>query len=107
MALGDKFLQEISYIDLLVVIIFGWILVALWQRVIDNFTFNSLGLNKESTYQTFVIALLATTIFLVFVFTFDAVLGNIVESGGGFTPPIEITPQQENIDNILETLKHI
>ncbi|CAH6418151.1 Hypothetical protein HVR_LOCUS26 [uncultured virus] len=89
MPLGTKFVEDMSFVEMLFVIVLGWILVALWQRCIDNLTFNSLGLNKDSTYHTFVIALVATTIFLVFVFTFNSILGDVVESdiAGGFTPP--------------------
>lgn len=90
MVLGNLLITDITYVDLLFVIVLGWILVVLWQRPIDNFTYITLGLNKDSTYHTFVIALIATAIFLAFVFSFDSILGNIVENStgtGGYNPP--------------------
>lgn len=95
MVLGDLFITDLSYVDMLFVIVLGWILVQLWQRPIDNFTFNTLQLNKDSVYHTFIIALVATAIFLVFVFNFDSILGNIVEndvSGNPLTPPAPPNP---------------
>lgn len=89
MPLGTMFIADLSFVEMLFVIVLGWILVALWQRCIDNLTFNSLKLNKDSTYHTFIIALVATIIFLLFVFSFNSILGDIVESDvtGGFSPP--------------------
>lgn len=90
MVLGNLFITDLSYVDMLFVITLGWILVQLWQRPIENFAYNSLGLNKDSVYHTFIVALVATAIFLIFVFNFDAILGNIVENdvtGNNFTPP--------------------
>jgi len=94
MVLGTKFIRDSSFVELLFVIVLGWILVALWQRWIDNVTFNTFHLNKDSAYQTFIIAVVATTIFTIFVFSFDTVLGDIVESdfAGGFAPPAPPAP---------------
>lgn len=94
MVIGDKLLTDLTFIDVLLVIIVGWVLVALWSRVVDNITFNYLKLNKDSVYHTLLIAIVTTAIFLVFVFSFDNAMGNIVEqeiSGGGIIPPT--TPQ--------------
>lgn len=98
MVLGDLFVRDLSFVDMLLVIVLGWILVDLWKRPIDNFTFGTLGLNKNSTYHTFIIAIVATAIFLTFVFNFDSILGNIVEAdiGGGFTPPAPPNPIGED-----------
>lgn len=112
MALANTFVQDLNFVEMLFVIILGWILVALWQRTIDNFTFNSLGLNKDSTYHTFIIAIVATTIFLLFVFSFDNIFGNLVESdiAGGFAPPAPpnpITPSSSGEITSLETFNEI
>lgn len=95
MVLGNLFLTDLSYVDMLFVITLGWLLVQLWQRPLENFAYNSLGLNKDSTYHTFIVALVATAIFLVFVFNFDAILGNIVQddvTGNSFNPPAPPAP---------------
>lgn len=91
MVLANSFISELNFVEVLLAIILGWILVDLWQRCIDNFTFNTLKLNKNSTYHTFVIAAIATTIFLVFTFTFENIFGNLVEQDieGGAIGPIE------------------
>jgi hypothetical protein len=90
MVLGDLFIRDLSYVDMLFVVTLGWLLVQLWQRPVENLAYNTLGLNKDSTYHTFIVALVATAIFLVFVFNFDSILGNIVENditGNNFVPP--------------------
>lgn len=89
MPLGKQFVRDMTFVELLFVIVLGWILVELWHKTIDNFTFTTLSLNEKSTYHTFIIALVATSVFLVFVFSFDSIMGNIVESdiAGGFSPP--------------------
>ena len=94
MVLANRFIGDLSYVDMLFVIVLGWIMVALWQRYIDNLTFNYLKLNKESPYHTFIIALVVTIIFLTFVFTFNSLLGDIVENdtGGQPHPPAPPTP---------------
>lgn len=83
------FLQEISYLDFLFVVIVGWIVVVLLQRVIDNFTYRVLGLDDKSFYHTLIIAIVVTTILITFVFTFNGMLNNLVgnDTAGGFAPP--------------------
>jgi hypothetical protein len=90
MVLGNTFVQNATLSDLLIVVILGWTLVPLWSRYIDNLTFNSMGLDVKSTYQTLIIAIITTALFLIFVYTFDTVNGNLVESSGEFSPPIPV-----------------
>lgn len=80
MALATKFMSDYNFVDYLFAIVMGWLLVALWQRFVDNLTYRTLRLDKDSTFHTFMIALVTTCIFLTFVFLFDSILGNIVES---------------------------
>ena len=49
-------------------LVLGWILVSLWQRVIENFAFGTLGLNRASSLHALVVAAGATVVFLVFTF---------------------------------------
>lgn len=90
MVLGNTFVQNATLSDLLLVVILGWTLVPLWSRWLDNLSFNTFKLNKDSTYQTFVIALVITALFLVFVYTFDSVEGNLLETSGSFNPPVPV-----------------
>jgi len=92
------FLQDISYLDFLFTIVLGWILVVLWQRTLDNFTFQTLALNDKSVYHTFVIALVATIIFLTFVFTFNDMLNNIV--GNDRNSPLEPPAPPKTAGNV-------
>ena len=80
MSIGTAYVKDLTFIDILIVIIFSWVLVNLWQRWIDNFTFGTLKLKKESTYHTFVIALVCTVVFIVFVFSFNSLLGGFIDS---------------------------
>ena len=66
--LVDKTVAELTFIEVLFLIILGWILVVLWQRVIENFAYNTIGLDKSSAYINFVVALFFTSIFIAFIF---------------------------------------
>ena len=81
MALSNKFIQDTSFVEVLFVIVIGWMLVALWQRSLDNFTFNTIGLSRDSTLHTTVIAVVVTIIFVSFVFIFDSIFGDVLEAG--------------------------
>lgn len=81
MALSNKFMKDTSFIEVLFVIVIGWMLVALWQRSLDNFTFNTIGLSRDSTLHTTVIAVVVTIIFVSFVFIFDSIFGGLLEDG--------------------------
>lgn len=92
MALRNSYLRDVSFLEILFVIVIGWMLVALWQRALDNFTFTTLGLNRESTYHTIVIAMTITLLFVVFVFLFDSIFGGALETGTAeaLAPPVPI-----------------
>lgn len=90
MASGNTFVQNAALSDLLIVVILGWILIPIWSRYIDNLSFNTLKLSKDSTYQTFVIALISTALFLVFVYSFDTPQGNLIQNTGTFNSPIPL-----------------
>ena len=52
-------------------IIIGWIVVALWTRVIDNFSFEVLGLDDSSAWDTLLIALFVSVAFITFIWVID------------------------------------
>lgn len=89
MALARMYIQDVSFLEVLFVIVIGWMLVALWQRALDNFTFRTLGLNRDSTTETLVIAIVMTVAFVAFVFLFDSVFGGLLEPGieNAISPP--------------------
>jgi len=45
--------------------VIGWIIVALWTRVLDNFTYGFLGLDQNSTWDALLITI-PVTIFFIF-----------------------------------------
>lgn len=55
----------------LVAILGGSILVVLWVRFINNFTFQFLKLNEDSTLIAFVIALIGTGVLVAYIFILD------------------------------------
>ena len=99
MSIGNSFIRDLSTVEMMFVIVMGWTLVALWQRTIDNLTFNVMRLNKNSTYHTFVIALVITVLFLIFILSFNSVTADIVESDiPGIHPPEPPSPPQPPIN---------
>ena len=84
--LSEKAASELTFIEVLFTIIIAWILVTLWQRVWDNFTFGIMKLDPKSTFQTFLIAVLATIIFVTLSFTFNELVSGILIGGGQDTP---------------------
>ena len=103
--LTDKATTELTFIEVLFTIIIAWILVTLWQRVVDNLMFSTLNLDNRSTYQTFLIAVLWTVIFVVLSFTFNELVSGILIGGdddsqfaGNIKGPVNPT-QPDKIDN--------
>ncbi len=56
-----------NFILALVAILLGSVLVNLWIRVINNFAYQTLGLNQDSTFWALIIALFFTTILIVYI----------------------------------------
>ncbi len=63
--------SEITFITVVLAIVVAWILVALWTRVIENFTFGTLRLDGDSSWHALIVALTITVIFLVTVWMID------------------------------------
>lgn len=56
-----------TFVLALVAILLGSVLVNLWIRVINNFTYQTLGLSPDSTIWALIIALTMTTILVVYI----------------------------------------
>ena len=78
MVLSEKLANELTFFEIIIGIVVALILTAFWQRAIENFIFNTLGLNHKSTYHTFVAALALSVIFLVLINLIDDVARDIV-----------------------------
>lgn len=97
MAFSNNYLQDIGFLEVLFVIVIGWILVALWQRALDNFTFQTLKMQRDSTYHTIIIALTMTLLFIIFVFLYQSMFGGALEAGtaNALKPPVPIEGRGE------------
>lgn len=74
--------SQTDFLIILFAIIIGWILVALWTRVIENFSYGTLGLNERSTWQTILVAITITLLFtigIVLVDQYNLVPGGVIE----------------------------
>nr|QBK91429.1 MAG: hypothetical protein LCPAC302_00490 [Pithovirus LCPAC302] len=70
--LNDAGELQLNIFTLLVFsIIFGWLLVSVWLRVLENFSFETLGLDSRSTIHAIIIAVLASSFFFAFIWMID------------------------------------
>lgn len=60
----DEISQSGFLFSVFLVVLFSWVLIDLWGRWFNNFTFNSIGLNPKSSYDTFIIALFSTLVII-------------------------------------------
>lgn len=80
MGVAKTFLTDLTFIDVLLVITLAGIIVTFWQRWLENLMYNTLSLNRDSTYHSFVIAFTITAILIIFIFSFESLFGDIVEN---------------------------
>ena len=87
---GSSAATQTVFVTILSAIIVGWTLVSLWTRAIENLYFGVLGFDEESSWDSFLVALVVTVIFVAFVWmidTYDIVPGGVessIESEQGF-----------------------
>jgi len=81
-------MEKIKFIEILLVIIFLWILVDLYGKALNTFTYSYLKLDPENAWHAFIIALTVTGIVLAFLFT-NTEIGNKLEEqiSGYFSNP--------------------
>ena len=68
---GDGELDIPPFATLVMAIVFGWLLVSVWQRVLENFSYETLGLNSRSTIHALIVAIILTISFFAFVWMID------------------------------------
>lgn len=78
---GQSTFSQRIFVIIFLAIVIGWILVALWSRSLDNFTYGFLGLDPDSTWDAIIIALAVTVIFIALVWVVDKY--NLVPGGIG------------------------
>ncbi len=95
----EQGLEIPAFTALILAIIFGWLLVSVFQRVLENLAYETLGLNSRSTIHALIVAVLASIIFITTIWMIDeyqivpageagsaaaaATEGIIIEGGGG------------------------
>ena len=78
MAISDTVASEWTFSEIIIGVVFILILVAFWQRTLENFLYNTIGLDKDSTYQSFIIAVALTLIFLIIINSINYVARDII-----------------------------
>src|SRR5665811_347630 len=63
--------NELVFVTVIAAVVVAWLLVALWTRVIENFSFGTLGLNGNSAWHAFIVAATVTTLFIVTIWVID------------------------------------
>ena len=87
----DRKLSQEVFIIIFVAIIIGWIIIALWTRALDNFTYSKLKMNRNSTWDTVLIAIAVTIFFIAIVWvidTYDVVQGGLGKEFVGEDDPV-------------------
>lgn len=77
-SVGQKPLAEITLVELLLVIIFAWIIISIWDRAAAVFVFSTLGVKKSSAFQILIIALAATAILISFTYIPNVVVNQTI-----------------------------
>lgn len=99
---------ELLYFWMFILFIFSWISVELLARAINNFTFNTLGLNEKSTYQTTIIAMVVIFIQIVTIFYFrqlEIIDDNTVTNINNAYGIKNTTPVGDSISDITDDYK--
>jgi len=103
----DGGLNQAAFITIVFAIIVGWVLVSLYQRVLETFSYQTLGMNSRSTVHSIIIALVVTALFIFFVWMVDeyqiipsSVAGEaLAEAAAGLAGPGE----ENTVSNTLTT----
>lgn len=78
--------KQVEFVWLFFIIIFSWILIDLWGKVINNFTYTTLRMNPEGTWDALIIACTVTAIFLVTLYYLGDTGDKLKENMTGVTP---------------------
>jgi hypothetical protein len=84
--------QELSILQTFTYVIAGWIVISVWQRFVENYAYNGLGMNRELPYHNFIVAMVATGIFIITITTAENIMridGNAIAGdsvGSEFSP---------------------
>lgn len=75
-SIGQKPMAEITLVELLLVIIFAWIIISIYDRCASVFIFSTLGVKRSSSFQILIIALAFTAILIAFTYIPNVVVSD-------------------------------
>lgn len=91
--------SEITFVTIIIAIIIAWTLVAFWTRFLENLAFGTLNLNGNSSWHSFIVAIVITIFFFAFIWMIDRY--DIVP--GGLEPEAESIGGEFFGENIGQT----
>lgn len=85
-----QLVTQLTLIEAFFYIVLGWVLISIWERFFENFVYRSLPLKRNLAYHNFIVAFVASAIFLVIVGFANSIIKNdvtsIFSSGPDFGP---------------------
>lgn len=101
---GDGGLEIVSFFTIVIAIVLGWILVSIFQRLLENLWFQTLHMNPRSTLHSLIIAVVAIFLFVLGIWFIDelqvvpvaAPSAQLREAGGGLFAGAEADDQESN-----------
>lgn len=100
MSLADTAVAGLDYTEVLFGIIIAWVLVAVWQRVVENLAYNTFRLNPESAFHAFVVAIVMTIIFLTLISSVNSVSRDILVGDTATSTTTVSTPAPPVIETV-------
>jgi len=64
---GSGGLNETAFFVLVIAIVWGWLLVSVFQRLVENLWFQTLGMDPRSTLHSLIIAVVMLFLFILFI----------------------------------------
>jgi hypothetical protein len=90
--ISDTIAREALFLWLLMLVIFSWILIESWGRVLNNIAFVTLKMDENSSYDTFILALTLTLIVFATIIFFK-------NMGFNYNSLFTVTPPTQSDDN--------
>ena len=100
--ISDTIASDLTFSEIIIGIVIALILVTLWQRAIENWLYESLGLDKKSTFQTLIVAVAFTIIFFYFISIISSFSQDIILGTSNTTTNSTATEQLFNSQEVVE-----
>ena len=69
---GSGGLNETAFFVLVIAIVWGWLLVSVFQRLVENLWFQTLDMEPRSTLHSLIIAVVMLFLFILFIWFIDS-----------------------------------